>query len=88
MILFKAEANFASSISKFGKSFPQTDREDFNSSKESTISTLLIHNMVSDGKSEQVVTWLLNLIFQQKMNVEQGICRIAAPIFAVFAFQP
>ena len=45
MILFKAEAIFASSISKFGKSFPQTDREDFSSFKESSISTSLIHNL-------------------------------------------
>ena len=43
------------SISKFGKFFPATDREDFNSSKESTISTSLIHSIASDGKSEQVV---------------------------------
>ena len=54
MILFRAEAIFASSISKFWKSFPQTDREDFNSSKESTISTSLIHNIASDGKSKDV----------------------------------
>ena len=52
MILFRAEAIFASSISKFGKSFPQTDREDFNSSKESTIFTFLVHNIASDGESE------------------------------------
>ena len=32
MILFRAEAIFASSISKFGKSFPQNDRDVFNSS--------------------------------------------------------
>ena len=31
----------------------KTDREDFNSSNESTISTSLIYNIVSDGKSEQ-----------------------------------
>ena len=31
-------------------------RDDFNSSMESTISNSLIHNMVSEGKSEQVVT--------------------------------
>ena len=43
-----------------------TDHDDFNSSTESTISTSLIHNMASEGKSEQVVTWLLNLIFQHK----------------------
>ena len=64
MILFRAEATLASSISKFGKFFPDTDREDFNSSNESTISTSLIHNIASDGKSEQVVTWFLNRIFQ------------------------
>ena len=69
MILFKAEATLPSSISKFGKFFPAIDREDFKSSNESTISTSLIHNMASDGKSEQVVTWFLNFIFQHK-NVE------------------
>ena len=31
MILFRPEAIFASSISKFGTFFPGTDREDFNS---------------------------------------------------------
>ena len=55
MVLFKAEAVFASDISKFGKFFPETDREDFNSSNESSISTSLIHNIASDGKSEQVI---------------------------------
>ena len=44
----------------------ETDREDFNSSNESTISTSLIHKIAFDGKSEEVVTWLLNLIFQHK----------------------
>ena len=34
MILFRAKAFFESSISKFGKAVPQTDREDFNSSNE------------------------------------------------------
>ena len=64
MILFKAEAILASSISKFGKFVPAIDREDFNSSIESTISTSLIYNIASEGKSEQVVVWFLNLIFQ------------------------
>ena len=50
MILFTEEAIFASSISKFGKSFRYTDRDDFRSSKESAISTSLIHNMSSDRK--------------------------------------
>ena len=53
-----------SSISKFEKFFPETDRENFNSSNESTISTSLTHNIASDGKSEQVVTWFLSRIFQ------------------------
>ena len=66
MNLFRAEAIFASNITKFGKSFPLTDRDDFNSSRESTISTSLIHNIASDGRSEQVVTWFLNLIFQHR----------------------
>ena len=48
------------------KLFPPTDREDLNSSNESTISTSSIHNIASDGKSQQVVTSFLNLIFQQK----------------------
>ena len=56
MILFKAEAISASNVSKFGNLLPAIDREDFNSSNESTISTSLIHNMASDGKSEQAVT--------------------------------
>ena len=72
MILFRAEAIFASIISKFGKFFPLADREDFNSSNESTISTSLIHNIASDGKSEQVVTWFLNRIFHTKNDCGVG----------------
>ena len=64
MILFKAEAILASSISKFGKSLPSIDREDFKSSTESTISTSLIHDISFEGKSEQEVAWVLTLIFQ------------------------
>ena len=87
MILFKAEAIFASSISKFGKSFPAIDRADFNSSTESFISTSLIHNIASDGKSEQVVTWFLNLIFQHEndcgvgnlSNCSSDICFLCCP---------
>ena len=56
MILFRAEAIFASSNSKFEKFFPQIDREDFHSSKESTISTSLIRNIALEGESEQAVT--------------------------------
>ena len=87
MILFRAEALFASSISKFGKFFPETDREDFNSSNEPTISTSLIHNIASDGKSEQVVTWFLNRIFHTQndcglgnlSNCISGICCLCCP---------
>ena len=69
MILFKAEAILASNISKFGKNFPAIDREDFKSSNESTISTSLIHNIASEGKSEQVVTWF----FESNLPTEE--CR-------------
>ena len=87
MILFRAEAIFASSNSNFGKFFPAIDREDFNSSNESTISTSLIHNIAWDGKSEQVVTWFLNLIFHTKndrgagnlSNCSSDICCLSCP---------
>ena len=87
MILFRAEAILASNISNFGKFGSSNDCEDYNSSNESTISTSLIHNIASDGKSEQVVTWLLNPIFQYK-NVKDvrnlskcssGICCLCCP---------
>ena len=87
MIVFKAEAICFSSISKFGKSFPDTDREDFNSSNESTISTSLIHNIASDGESDQVGTWVLNLFFQHRnqegvgnlSNCSSDICCLCCP---------
>ena len=64
-LLFLEKWEFlASSLSKFEKFFPAIDREDFHSSTESTISASLIHNKASKGKSEQAVTWFLNLIFQ------------------------
>ena len=72
MILFKAEAILASNISNLGKFLPAIDREDFNSSTESTILSSWIHTIASDGQSEQVVTWFLNLIFQHK-NVESVV---------------
>ena len=88
MILFKAESILASSGSKLGKSLPSIDREDFNSSTESTISTSLIHNITPEGKSEQELTLDLNLIFQY-MNNDDGVghlpsgssdvCRLCCP---------
>ena len=54
-ILFRADAILASNSSKFGKLLPAIDREDDFSSKEATISTSLIHNIASDGKSEQAI---------------------------------
>ena len=87
MILFRAEATFASSISKFGKFLPASDRENFDSSTESTISTSLIHTMASEGKSEQGVTWFLNRIFQTKnddgvvslSNCSSDVCCLCCP---------
>ena len=40
---------------KIREILPSVDREDFNSSTDSTISTSLIHNVASDGNSEQIV---------------------------------
>ena len=85
--MFRAEAVFASSISKFGKSFPCTDREDFSSSTESTISTSLIHNMAPDGKSEPLETCVLNLVFHTKnddglgnaSNCSSDFCCLCCP---------
>ena len=65
MVLFSAEAIFASSTSKSGIRVPHADNEDFKSSTESTISTSLIHSIASVGNCEQVHTSVLNLIFQQ-----------------------
>ena len=71
MILFWADAILASSISKFGKWIqPRIERDDFKSSTESTIFNSLIHNIASEGESEQIVTWFLNVIFQQKMMMD------------------
>ena len=64
-----------------------SDREDFNSSNGSTISTSLIHNIASDGNSEQVVTWFLNRILQTKndcglgnlSNCSSDICCLCYP---------
>ena len=52
-----------SRVQKF-KSLHAIDREDFGSSTESAISTSLIHNVASEGKSEKELSWVLNLIFQ------------------------
>ena len=53
MILFSAEAIFASSTSKFGIEIPLVDDEDLNSSTESTNSTSLVHCIASVGNCEQ-----------------------------------
>ena len=65
MILFSAEAILASSTSKFGIEIPRIDDEDLNSSTVSTNSTSLIHCIASVGNCEQLLTSVLNLIFQQ-----------------------
>ena len=65
MILFSAEAIFASSSSKSASiRIPPTEHEDFRSSTESAISTSLIHCKASVGNCE-LHTSVLNLIFQQ-----------------------
>ena len=46
--------------------YPQFYREDFNSTTKSNISTSLIHSKASEGKSEQELTRVLNLIFQHE----------------------
>ena len=60
MILFSAEAIFASSTSKSGIRIPLQEHEDFRSSTESTISTSLIQCIASVGNCEQVHTSVLN----------------------------
>ena len=75
MILFSAEAIFASSTSKFGIEIPRVDDEDLNSSTESTNSTSLIHCIASVGNCEQVHTSVLNLIFQQANVAGVGTCQ-------------
>ena len=62
MILFSAEAILASITSKVSIEIPLVDDEE---STESTISTSLIHCIVSVRNCEQVRTTVLNLIFQQ-----------------------
>ena len=65
MILFSAEAIFASSTSKSGVRIPLRDDEDFRSSTESTMSTSLIHSIACVENCEQIHTSVLKLIFQQ-----------------------
>ena len=51
MILFKSRSNSRVQNLKFREfESPAIDREDFNSSTESTISTSLIHNIAIRGK--------------------------------------
>ena len=50
-------------------------------------STSVIHSIASDGKSDQVVTWFLKLIFQNKIdcglrnlqNCNSDICCLCGP---------
>ena len=65
MILFSAEANLASSTSKFGIEIPRVDGENFKSSTESTNSTSLIQSIASVRNCEQVHTSVLKCIFKQ-----------------------
>ena len=49
----------------------------------------MIHNIASEGKPEQELTRVLNLIFQYE-NVDgvENFCQNEAPRFTVFADQP
>ena len=66
MILFSAEAIFASSTSKSGPRVPLKEREDLRSS------TSLIHSIAFVGNCEQVHTSVLNLVFQQANDAGVG----------------
>ena len=68
MSFFTAEAIIMSSISKFGKRCPCTDREDVRSSSALTISTSLINDIASESEPEQAQTSVLNLTFQKRGN--------------------
>ena len=88
MILFQVEAIFASSSSKFGKLSPAIDRDDFNSSNESIISTSVIHNIATLGKTGTRT----HLDFESFLPTWKrwrcgGISQNQAPRFAVFADQ-
>ena len=69
MILFKPEEILASNISNVGKSLPLIDRDDFNSSPESTISTSLIHDTASEGK----IGTKTHLGFESYLPIRVGI---------------
>ena len=55
------------------RSFTLVDRDDSNSSTESTISASLIHNIASKVKPEQALTWVLNLRDLQSLLIIQRI---------------
>ena len=63
-IFFRAEAIFASSISKVGNRWPSVDCDVFRSSTESTISPSLIQCTASEVKLELEHTSVLKLVFQ------------------------
>ena len=68
MILFKVEAILASSISKFGNLYPQSIAMTSVHPLDWPSPLLLIHNTASEGKSEQELTCVLNLILQHENN--------------------
>ena len=53
------------------------------------ISTSLIHNVASEGKSEHELTWVLRILSSNMKNVEGvGICQIEPPKSEVIVDQP
>ena len=88
MILFSAEAFFASSTSNLGIRIPLIEHEDLRSSTDSTNPTSLIHSIASEGNCEQVHTSVFNLIFRQANVAGVGICRNEGPKSAVVVGLP
>ena len=57
------------------------DREDFNSSNESPISTSMIHNIASDGKSDPFETCVLNRVIHN----DEGLRNLPDLVDVVFS---
>ena len=78
MILSRADAIFASSIAKFGNLYPRMDCDVIRSSTGLAISTSLIHNSVSAGKTWTGTYFGLEIRLPTlKMKKDQGIYRNA-----------
>ena len=88
MILFRVEAIFASNISKFRKSFPQTDGFLTRPKNQPSPLRWSITLLPMENQNKEWLGFFLNRISTLNTIVDQGISRIAIPIFAVFAVRP